>query len=230
MVFGILIHKILEEFLRYVVATQLPEESAMRQVDLYNQLTRLFQLKLKEFNGRYPRALIQLGMTPDYIFENYLETFFQWFMLYKLYEQNLVPELEFKVPMVEIARTLPQDQLHPLYSKYKHILIVGKKDLTIYPNIIVDFKTHQRPARAELLLTSFQTVLYTLIEDKDMTFIYLYLKKPLKETYLNLSRDTRLQKFNDLIEIIDKLSSTTRYNKNPKSCGGCIFRKLCLGK
>ena len=230
MVFGILIHKVLENFIEYVTKSTLPEDGNLLKFDLLNQLLRIFKQRIEEFKGRYPRALAQLNMNEDYIFENYIETFFQWFMSYQLYTKNLRAEVEFSIPLLEVARTLPQDQLHPLYTKYKHILLTGKKDLVIGSDIIVDFKTHYRPDKAALLLTSFQTILYTLIDDMDMTFLYLYVKKPLKETRLQLAKAARLQKFNDLIEAIDRLSSVTKYNKNPKGCGGCIFRKLCLGK
>lgn len=230
MVFGILIHKIMEEFILYVKDSKLPESPAMLQVDLTNQIARIFHIRMQEFNARYPKALRQLGISVESVYTDYVETAFQWFMANQIYTKNIDAEVEFSIPLMDIARTLPQELLHPSYPKYKHILLIGKKDLTIAPDIIVDFKTHQRPDKAELLLASFQTTLYTLIEDKDMTFIYLYVKKPLKETRLKLSQSARLDKFNYIIEILDKLNDTKAYNKNPKSCGGCIFRKLCTGK
>jgi CRISPR/Cas system-associated exonuclease Cas4 (RecB family) len=230
MVFGILVHKVMEEFITYVKMSKLPENIAMLHVDLTNQISRIFQLRMQEFNLRYPKALRQLGMTPEVVYTDYIETAFQWFMTNQIYTKNIDAEVEFSIPLMEIARTLPQEQLHPSYPKYRHILLIGKKDLTIAPDIIVDFKTHQRPDKAELLLASFQTTLYTLIEDRDMTFIYLYVKKPLKETRLKLAQSARLDKFNYIIEILDKLNDIKSYNKNPKGCGGCIFRKLCTGK
>ena len=227
MIFGVTIHKILEDFVRYVVTAKLPGDPGALQMDLRQQLERIFTLKFRDLLSRNPKLLQHLHVSLEFVFENYVLSFFEWFMENKLFERHIEPERNFEVTIREIAQTLPQEQLHKSWEKYVHIIVNGKIDLTVYPDIVVDYKTQPYPPHIKRLLGSFQTNLYTLIEDKDMVFIYMYVKRPLRLRTMKILRDSRLAKFNEIIEVLDILTGSSGFLKNPKSCDRCIFKKMC---
>lgn len=229
MIFGILIHKVLEEFIRYVTSKPLNPDIAKMRVDLQQEMYRLLLLKSRELLQNHPKLFQYLNLTVDMIYNNYLFTYIDWFFSNQLYSQRLSAEREFNIPILDVARTLPQDQLHPNWQQYANTILNGKIDLTIYPDVVVDYKTQPYPPHLQRLLGSFQTNLYTLIEDKDMTFVYLYVKKPLQAKTIKILRDGRIDKFNSLISALDLLMNPSGYKKNPKSCHYCIYYKMCYG-
>ena len=227
MIFGVTIHKILEDFAQYVITTKLAEDEGQVASDLFQQLQRIYTLKFRDLMSRHPNILRHLKMTLNSVFSMYVQPYFTWFVSNKIYAKHIEPERAFEVSILDISRTLPAERLHPSWEKYGHIVLNGKIDLTIYPDIVIDYKTQPFPPHLKRLLGSFQTNLYTLIEDKDMVFIYMYLKAPLRMPTIKILRESRLHKFNEIIEVLDILTGVHGYKKNPKSCDRCIFKKMC---
>lgn len=227
MLFGIMIHRILEQFHIFVRDTALPELLPDLRKLLFEELVRIFNRNLSQVIHRHPKILLQLRRTSQGIFDTYIRSYFSFFMENELFKRRLAPEQTFELTLGEIAQTLETAQLHPAASKYLMVKVIGKIDLRVFPDIIIDFKTENLVSPTRKLMGSFQTVIYTLLEPKDLTFIYLYLRYPLRTKELALSKDSRLKRFNELIGILELLTGTRAYNKNPKSCGDCIYRQMC---
>jgi CRISPR/Cas system-associated exonuclease Cas4 (RecB family) len=178
-------------------------------------------------SSNHPGTMRKLRLTVPVTFADYMLPYFEHFMAEKWYLRRMEPEKEFKIPLGEIAQSLPQDKLHPLYETYKHIEVQGKMDLVLYPDTIIDFKTQASAPGPATLVKNFQTNLYTLIFDKDMTFLYVYLFRRLRIKELKILGADRIDKFNALVDFINIVATAKSYNRNPKSCYMCVFRKFC---
>lgn len=229
MLFGIMIHKIMEDFHKYVANTGLPEDSFELARDLYAKIHQLTMLNIAQARNQNPNAMIKLGFTDEYIFKTYIYPYYDYFITNQLYTKRIETEKKFDITIGELAQSFPKEKLHEQYEKYKHVIVNGKIDLIIYPNLIIDFKTQSSASKIKELRKSFQTQIYTILFDKDMIFQYVYLYNKLRIITLEIKKENRLNVLNNLIDLIYKLETTTKFNRNPKACYMCLFKKFCWG-
>jgi len=220
---GTLVHKILEEFHRAIQAEPLPtEEGALKQ---------LIYLKAKEktieyttiYNNTYKRK----RQNSAFIFNNYVNPFIIYYVKNGLHTKKAIPEFNFSKTLGEIAATIDATKLEPGWEKYKDVLAVGKMDLLIEPDLIFDYKVQNPNNFQKDIIDNFQTLLYTLIFERDMTFVYLFLNRTITPKVVMISQESRPDKFNKIIKVLKILENTTSFKKNPKNCTECLFKSVC---
>jgi len=229
MLFGIMIHKILEDFHKYLINSKLPEDHLALAKDLYAKIHQLTMVNIANSRSQNPNMLTKIGFNDEEIFKSYIYPYYDYFITNQFYTRRIETEKTFDTTIGELAQVFPKDQLHPQYTTFKDVVITGKIDLIIYPNLIIDFKTQSSPSAIRELRKSFQTQIYTILFDKDMIFQYIYLHNKLIVRTLEIKQSERLNTLNNLIDLIYKLETTTKFNRNPKACYNCLFKKFCWG-
>jgi len=182
---------------------------------------------VRTIDNAHPGMLRRIKLAESDVFGKYVRPYVEYFILNGFYLKRLEPEKQLDTTLGEIANSLPREQLRPSYETYKDCLVQGKIDLVVYPDLIIDFKTSASPASMKDLTKSFQTTLYSIIFDKDLQFMFLYLSEKMKSKIVDIKKVDRITRFNMLLEVMEAIDGSVRYNKNPKSCYTCIFRKFC---
>lgn len=225
--FGTMIHEILKDFHAWVKSHSLPEnENDLRQL-IYNKVLTIIGQKIKVY-----QPLIKNRSLREYdIYKNHISIYLNYFMQEKLYIKNFDAEKEFDVSIDEIASTITNKHaLSPLVEKYKDVSLVGKIDLIIYPDIVIDFKTQGKKSFSKSFVSNFQSIFYTLIYPRDMTFIYMFLWEKLETAEIKLSAETRTDKLNLIVNLIHVIDNTKHFNVKQSSCRMCIFKSICPHK
>ena len=218
MVFGNIVHKICEDLNRWMNTQTFIEDDP----DMFKKLMTKAQYITAQRNKSKQKQ------TPAYIILNvYIRPYIKWVVDNKIYMRDLEPEKNFAVPIEDIAETLPKEKLHVEWEKYRKIKITGKIDLHLPPNIVLDFKTQDPLTFAKSWTNNFQVILYTLIFDRDMDFIYMFLNKSFKIKLLGISKEGRIEKFNKLIEVIHSIETAKSYTRRDKACSKCLYKNLC---
>ena len=223
MTFGLLIHKILEEFHKAMATISLPTEDAvLRQIIYLKAKEKTIEL-VNIYNARYKNS----RQNAAFVFNFCINPFVVYYVNNKLYLRSPEPEKTFSKTLQEIANTLDVNKLTPGWEKFKDIVAVGKMDLYVAPDLIFDYKVQDPKNFQKDLIDNFQTLLYTLIFESDMTFIYLFINKTIIPKAVMISKEGRADKFNRIIEILKLLDDATSFKKNPKSCAECILKSIC---
>lgn len=221
--YGTLVHKILEEFHKAMQSQTLPaEEAALRQVIYYTAKEKTIEL-VAAHNARYAKN----KQNSSHVFNYCINPFIIYYVDNKLYTRSMEPEKTFTKTLGEIAETLDQSRLMPGWDKFRGIVAVGKIDLFVDPDLIFDYKVQDPKNFQKDLIDNFQTLLYTLIFERDMTFIYLFINKTIIPKVVMISKESRTDKFNKIIQLLKILDATTSFKKNPKNCAECVFKSMC---
>jgi len=222
MVFGGLVHKVLEDLNRWLLTQNFADNTD----DLFKKILTKGQSIAIQRHGQYSKNT--KGLMPYYmIVNNYVRPYVSWVVDNKLYSAKIEPEKQFSISIGDLATTLPKNRLHKEWERYSHILVNGKIDLYIAPGLVIDFKTQNITSFKKSWTNNFQVMLYTLIFDRDMSFMYMFLNKKINKKELASAKESRVDKFNKLIDVIHAIETTKVYHKKEASCATCYFRSSC---
>jgi CRISPR/Cas system-associated exonuclease Cas4 (RecB family) len=223
MQYGLMIHEILKDFNAWIRQNSLPGDPKEIQRITYNKIMDIIYSKFNKYSDTINKFITPFNVYKDHI-ALYLDNFF---FPQSIYTKNFEEEKEFNITIEDISNTISKSKLSPLVEKYKHVILTGKIDLIVFPDIIVDFKTQAKKSFRKMFISNFQTIFYTLIYPRDITFIYMFLWKKYETATLHLSSETRADKLNHVVSIIDNIENSGNFNKHKNACKTCVFKHIC---
>jgi hypothetical protein len=201
--FGMLAHKILEDFHRYCISNRDKFSDDLGRI----KMKEIFSQRLSQYKEQYPSHISKLGYDGVDIFDLYFQEYIDYFISKKLYTQVLHPEKN-------ISITAGNFHLR------------GKIDLHIEPNIIIDFKSGKHETSMDVLENSLQSKFYSLASEGSTHFSYVYIKRPLEIVSFAVDK-TKGQLINEIVREAACIIGTKNYPKKYKYCDYCPYRFEC---
>ena len=201
--FGILIHKIFEDFHRWTISNKDKYSEELARIKMKN----IFAQRLAQYNEIYPSHIAKLGFVGVDLFNLYIQEYLDYFLENKLYTRIFHPEKNLIV-------TAGDYQLR------------GKIDLFIEPNVVIDFKSGEHEKSGAELLKNLQVNFYSLVTSQPISFSYFFVKRPMevRSFSVNKPRDIAIG------EIIHSAQGMLRARQFPKKktfCAWCPYRFDC---
>ena len=200
--FGILIHKMMEDFHRWANDNKNRFEPAMARIKMKEICAR----RKQHYIEVYPDHIERLGLKDIDLFDLYLNDYTEYFIENELIKREFYPEFSISVR----------------HGKY---LLRGKIDIFMEPNVVIDFKTGEIP-KEDNMKKNIQLSFYSLIRSDNIHFSYIYLKKPMVIKSFSINRPNP-HIMDDIVRAAAPMLQAKSFTKNYSACTYCSFRFIC---
>lgn len=214
-------HKSIEDINKWVVANS----GSMEE----EELKKALWIKARKIAADRFTSMMSSSKNANYtdFMRKAITPYLTWFIRNSIYKYPLEIEKKYNVTIGELADVMGTGGLHVNWEKYKDVVLTGKPDLVINNTTIVDYKVQKIASFGKSFVSNPQVMLYSMVRGGDLEFVYLFLQDRCIEKHVAISAESRVDKFNKVIGILDNISNTEVFHANTRSCKNCIFKQVC---